>query len=124
MYTIQISYRTGNSFGSEDVVEDIGYSFETRKEARLVLSYIKEHYQMYKEINEWQPYPRKNKEFTRQAITSRHKDKPWYYSEYPEHSVRYLDRNISCFWCGYFETLYTAKIILEDTESDEDTYHA
>lgn len=125
MYGIEIYYRTGNSLGSEDMTEELGYSFETKEEARLFLSYIKEHYQMYKEINDWRPYSeRKNKEFTREAILERNKDKPWFYSDYPQQTIKYLDTHVSCFWTGYFETLYTAKVVLENTESDEDIFNA
>ena len=125
MYTIQIYYTTGNSFGSKEETDDIGYSFETKEEARIVLSYIKEHYKMYKELNEWQPYTqRNNKAITREAILNRYKDKIWFYSQYPDQAIKYLDRNISCFWTGYFETLHTATIILENKDSDEDCFHA
>lgn len=118
MYTIQIYYKTGNSFGSHDETDTIGYSFETREEARIVLSYIREHYTMYCDLE----YTYKK---VKDEIIKQNEYKPWFikdqYDGY-KYGIQYKDRRIDCFWCGYFESLYNAKIILENQESDEDSF--
>lgn len=118
MYTIEIYYQTGDSFGSNTRIETIGYSFETREEARLVLSYIKEHYTMYRDLeNDYKKI--------KNDIIKQYEDKPWFIKDKFDgykYGIQYKDRRIDCFWCGYFETLYNATIILENQESDEDSF--
>lgn len=113
-FTIKISYQTGNSFGSEDAVEDIGLTWENINQAEKALVCIKEHYQAYLEENKPSYY--KPEFFSEESI----KDKPWYNGGDFSGSWQYqimvekddgTKQNISPFWCGYFETLYEAEII-------------
>lgn len=123
MFTIEIYYTTGNSFGSHEETDYIGYSFDTREEARIVLTYIKEHYEMYEKLNEWGMYKQ------REERIKPYINKPWFIpiTEKDNHSfeygINYKDRRISCFWCGYFETLHYAKIVHESLEEDEDAFY-
>jgi hypothetical protein len=118
-YTIEIHYRTGNSFESHDETETIGCIWEDKEQARLALSYIKEHYEFYKEANAW----RSGK--TEKEMQKAVKNKPWVIElAYWEHGllvpVGDSTQRISAFWCGYFETLHGAKII--PIGDDEDSF--
>lgn len=122
MYTIEISYQTGDSFGSEDCLENIGWSFETKEEAQLVLLYIKENYIFNKELEEFNTYSNRN--LSTKTLHDKYKDKAWYYKYYTTNTIKYKDRQISAFWIGYFETLYYAKVIHEIKENNEDIFYA
>ncbi|MFA7287407.1 MAG: hypothetical protein WC055_00860 [Melioribacteraceae bacterium] len=103
MYTIEITYQTGDYFGSHEETDIVGYSWDSLDDAKESLKRIKEHYSYY------------------QAKNSRYRekvDKPNYYKD--DYSVVIVGNSkdkvesISAFWCGYFETLYEAKIIEEE----------
>lgn len=118
-YTIEIHYRTGDSFGSHDETDTVGCVWEDKEQARLALSYIKDHYEFYKEANAW----RSGK--TEKQMQKAVKDKPWVEKlEYWQHGlvlpVGNSTQRVSAFWCGYFETLHGAKII--GAEDDRDSY--
>lgn len=121
MYTILIKYQTGDSFNSTDTEDTIGYSFETREEARVVLGYIKEHYDLYKTKDSYMP-----RHVIENKINSCRK-KPWFNNKEDynwEYSIIYKDTIISCFWCGYFDILYSAHVILETEEdTDKDSFY-
>ena len=106
MYTIEITYRTGNSFGSHEEVDIVGYSWDSLDNAKESLKRIKEHYLYYRSKN------------------SRYKEKvnkPDHYKSDFSVTIMGNDKNkieeISAFLCGYFETLYEVKII-EDEDND------
>ena len=44
MYTIKAYYRTGDSFGSEDTSDMLGYSVSSLETAEKALQYLGEHY--------------------------------------------------------------------------------
>lgn len=122
MYTILVKYQSGDSFGTDEREEEIGYSFETREEARIVLGYIREHYEMYQDINGYiTPQIKENKLKT-------YRLRPWFNTDedsmYYEHTIKYKDRTISCYWCGYFDKLHSAHVILDSPEDDKDNYYA
>jgi hypothetical protein len=122
-YRINISYYTGNSFGSEDVEETLDPIWENLDIAKENLIRIKEHYQMYFDMNH--TWGRNNKP---DDILNKHRDKPWFVDEqgsmpqyYAEHTLNLKldngnDYRISAFWCGYFEGLYEAEIIADETD--------
>ena len=122
MYTILIDYQTGNSFNTFTETQTIGYSFDTIEKARLVLRYIKEQYRMYCEMKEWRPFSKRKGSSLEKDVINKYKDHPWFNSEYPTHSIKYLDRFIDSFWLGYFEILNSAKIVLDDINDDEDQF--
>lgn len=47
MYTIEIYYRTGNTFGSEDITERLELEWEDREKAEQALNDIVEHHTTY-----------------------------------------------------------------------------
>lgn len=117
-YTIEIHYQTGDSFGSHDETEEVGCVWEDKAQAQLALSYIKEHYELYKQMSGWDP---KVKEKDIHKIV---KTKPWADEkiEYWKYSMRLpvgdKTQDVSIFWCGYFETLHGAKIISVGDDAD------
>lgn len=113
-YTINISYQTGDSFGSEDCEETIEHVFSLDI-AKKNLQRIKEHYEFYQKI--------KNGRLSKKERDELLKSKPEFYNEkHPFCLELLLDDNgntisMVCFWIGYFERLYGAEIILvENTD--------
>ena len=51
MYTIEVNYKTGNSFCSHEETEEIGLVFKDTEQAKKALKALKEHYEFYKEFD-------------------------------------------------------------------------
>lgn len=127
MYTIEIHYRTGNSYGSEDCVEQIGLQWEDKALARKALQSIKENYELYQENENSFSRSRNRKEILKDVVR-----KTWYInaikSEWDERDPGFgicaaqMDngdwRNLPMFWLGYFETLHEAKVICVGDDED------
>jgi hypothetical protein len=144
-YRIKISYRTGNSFRSEDTEDTLEIGWNNLDIAKQNLQFIKEHYEMYKDLDAYTPKKSKeqwyelnqNKEwfvyekvlyYKDNAIDERHRFK------YNNEDLKYMPDNTMaqnciklkldngndfqmwCFWCGYFETLYSAEIEMDDSD--------
>lgn len=113
-YTILIKYQTGNSFGCEYTEDEVGYSWTDLNKAKGALCRIRDHYKAYQEDR--QSYRKDKKEYSSQ---------PWFTDEsYWQHSL-FVEKDdgspqqISAFWVGYFERLYSAEIIVEnDVDND------
>lgn len=117
-YKIKIYYQTGNSLNTYDEEEylDLSYNLDA---AKRNLKNIKEHYSFYNEINN----PKIRQEKSIQEILNEVKDKEWFVNENKFndnfHSINcmklFLDDDksfkIHCFWCGYFEKLYSVEIV-------------
>ena len=115
-YTIQIEFKTGNSFGSHVEDESIG-SFETLEEAKEFLKTLKEHHKFSLELGSLR---------THDAITkfkNKHSTESWYDSQDSDYSFMYKGRRQSAFYIGYFETLLEAKIIVLEKSIDPDWYY-
>lgn len=120
-YQIEISYRTGDSFGSEDVTRII-YDIEWKNLdiVRENLAYIQDHYNLYMLYHkDWNA----DKKQLKQALEESSKE-PWFAGEgkkynYWEHRINLKCDDgsfkiISTFWCGYFESLWDAEIIVKE----------
>lgn len=131
MYTIEVSYRTGNSFGSEDCEDTIGLCWEDKELAREALKVIQEHYKLYIEADSCNYMGFRDKSEIYAEVSTKEwfikaKEEPFCKkSEYDWHyfCVTKMDdgtyRNIPTnMWCGYFERLHSARVIC--TEADED----
>jgi len=95
MYDIEITYTTGNSFGSERLVEDLCNPVTSLDVAKENLKRIKEHYIKYEDS------PNTGGYYQLTLLTDG------------------KDRTISPFWIGYFETLHGARVIAEaDTDME------
>lgn len=106
MYNIKISYRTGDSFRSEDCERELEGTWKDLNIVAENLQRIKDHYDWYEE--EHDSYLRNaKKKFTKPSYTS---------DEYDAALNLKLDDGteyqIYAYWCGYFETLYSASVEL------------
>jgi hypothetical protein len=115
MYTIKVSYHTGDSFNTYDLERDVGLVWQNKELARKALRSIKEHYDAYeKGDNTYGENPKlvgniwydklDNKEYWAFNIACELDDGSY--------------RNIHCGWCGYFEALHSAEIILDGDDED------
>jgi membrane-bound lytic murein transglycosylase len=107
MYNIEITYQTGNSFGSHTEVGLIGACWEDITKAAEALKEIKRHNKYFsdKENIRWVNDFKFNKE----------------YDKISEYSIKLKDDNnndiiVQAFWRGYFERLISAKIIIDDPD--------
>lgn len=119
MYTIKINYQTGGSFSTEDTENIIGCAWESKKLARKGLQAIKDHYSIYKSrsFSDKRSYKEKDKEASKFD---------WYDKDYSEYNLLLeiddgTKQEISAFWLGYFEHLYSAEIVYEGDTEDKFT---
>lgn len=140
MYKIKYLYRTGDSFGSEDLEEYLDLTWENLDVAKKNLKAIKEHHTLYELVNN--QYNR-DKEWEAKVIKfwedCQHKD--WYVAPPDPRPVKklineYVYETTYCLklqadngkfmqihapWCGYFETLYGAEIVEESPDMKFET---
>lgn len=118
-FSIQIHYRTGDSFGNKDVTTEVG-SWKNLEAVKECLRRIKAHYRAYEEESDWNQ-PKKFDE-------SKFEKEPWFFNgewrDMWKYFVVLVDDEFnpierSAFWCGYFESLYEAKVIVEQAEDDD-----
>lgn len=134
MYTIEVRYKTGNSFNSETCVDNINLTFTTRKLARSALAVIKEHYQLISELESFD-----NRHVTYDETNRKNSKMAWHQKALAlDTNDRYTNdgdawksqvavqvsvdewRNLNVsMWTGYFETLYGARVISLDDDNDE-----
>lgn len=128
MWTIEMDYETGDSFRSERREgEQIGPVWETKQEAQLALAEIKEHYTYYQIINRMGWEYRNMPEYKRRDYEKKAKTKPWYAEM---HGCMLLQlkhsdgerKYCSAFWCGYFETLYEARVVAVNEPDSADVF--
>ena len=121
-YKIQYNYDTGDSFNHEpDNSETLEMVWENLDVAKKNLQRIKEHYSQYKELNSY------SLKKSREKILESSKDKDWFvegtgYSESENCIILYSDDGkpwqFWAPWCGYFESLNYAEIIIPEEEND------
>lgn len=116
MYSIEITYRTGGSFGSKVEIDLVGYTWNDINDAKIALSYIKDHYKLYQNVNDLGS----NYNEIEKLIKSS-ENKPWFDKDHWKYSLNIPGNSgetskIASFWLGYFETLILAKIVLDDEE--------
>ena len=129
-YRIKYSYRTGNSFGSSDEEAYLDLGWNNLKIAKKNLQAIREHYKLYEKFESH--YPRLTEEQRKEEVDKvKHNDwyagkqnfnpKSWDDCFYATHCIKLQADNggfmqISCPWCGYFETLHGAEIVEEESD--------
>ena len=110
MYKIKYDYRTGDSFHTEDSEGLLEYEWEDLAVAKEALRRIKEHYKWYESIeNPW----------------TDDVERPKWHNIKPGSQIRDMDHCLLNMptdngeevqfwppWCGYFETLYGAQIVM------------
>ncbi len=116
-YSILISYKTGDTFKSEDKESYVEGTWENLNIIKQNLKRIKEHYLWYSETqNHWK--------YSKKQYAELLKNKPDFVNDKYNWALNlFLDNGqeyqYSTFWCGQFEILYGAKIE-EVKEVDED----
>ena len=114
-YKIKVFYETGNSFNSYDVSEILDVEYTDLELAKESLKRIKEHYQWYE--YEDAPSYRRGEKVKRPKWWSCKTDSPS-----QKHCLINLptdsgkDFQMWAPWCGYFETLHGAKIMIDDVD--------
>lgn len=113
MFTIKITYTTGDSFNTHEGLTDlVGHIWEDANDAKYAGKLIKEHYEAYCDANGFRDI--KNPTGKEEWFSGKNlKDTLWQYSvRVPDGKDGYV--NLHAFWCGYFESL-------EDVELHIDT---
>jgi len=109
-YKIEISYRTGNSFNTDDCIDLIEYDWTDLDKAKESLKRIENHYKFYEEYSNM--YTKPKVKIPIGVVWD---------TELKQVSLELVDDNgkpfrYSSFWTGYFEELYEAKIKMLDEE--------
>lgn len=120
-YQIKYYAETGNSFGKEDYEDVLECTWEDLKVAKEALKRIKEHYKWYEAMGWYDSYS-----FRRAKGESRPEPPKWWRVKEPDksYSVNLINLPVDngnefqmhCPWCGYFDQLYSAEIIGEDSD--------
>jgi len=112
VYQIEYDYRTGSSFGSHNETDVLEFEWENIEIAAEALKRIHEHYK-------WYQYKEKGYNWLDEVPKPKwHKIKRESIHEDQEHNLINLPTDngeeVQFWppWCGYFETLYGAKIII------------
>lgn len=111
-YQIEVFYRTGDSYGSHDASTVLEMTWKDLDKAKDALKRIKEHYAWYQFKND--------PEYMRRPKAS---EPEWHKSEKYDAIVKVVLDNgkevkFSAPWCGYFETLISAKILSGDPDME------
>jgi len=111
MYKIKYNYKTGDSFHTEDREELLEYEWKDLGVAKEALRRIKEHYAWYESIeNSWIDDVERPGWHNIKLGSFIHKDQEQELINIPMDSgeeVQFWPP-----WCGYFETLYGAQIVM------------
>jgi len=117
-YRIKYAYQTGDSFHTEDNERLLEYEWEDLEVAKECLKRIREHYSWYESItNSWMDKVEKP---AWHNIT-----KGEFIDEHDVHNLINLPmdngKEIQFWppWCGYFETLHGASIVLDSPGTEE-----
>lgn len=128
-YKIKIFYSTGNSFGSEDVTDELELTWENLDVAKANIKRIQEHYICYNVDSS--SGGKKSHEYNNLSPEHKHmydmrEHQDWYYKgdrSYDNYHYSIIlkadngnDYQISTFWVGYFETLYEVEIIADKSD--------
>ena len=115
IYKIIINYRTGDSFNSYDTSDYLELEWKDLDVAKENLKIIKEHYEYYKAKNNYYKTTKEDK-----LRISDAESKEWFVKEYDFCLNLKTDKGtlmrMSSFWCGYFEELYSAEIVPEESD--------
>lgn len=129
-YSIEIDYRTGNSFGSHDEVESVEVFWKNLEDAKEALRRIRGHYEAvqefeeahYKDIDDLVDKYRNTDWFVDESYWQHVVKVPSFYStDTEEESTEDTEEpHIHAFWVGYFEDLHSAKIVTIQESTDEE----
>lgn len=112
-YTIEIQYQTGDSFGSHDETDRVGYSWIKIEQAEKALNDIEAHYKCYQDS---EGYHKKNTNCWKKAPWSTKGDgweNDWRHQVLVEDDEGNRTVKLDAFWTGYFERLHVASVVTE-----------
>ena len=121
MYTLELTYETGSSFGRNTEVNSLGHCWERLDLAKKAMKSIIEHKKLYEELDSYSFCTKR----TADEVFDEVKTKDWFVNatEYKhKRDWKYIIafemddgawRNCSPFWLGYFETLHKINIVME-----------
>lgn len=106
VYKIQVYYQTGDSFSSREEQDCLDHKWTNLEIAKENLERIKAH-------NEWYSW-----EHSSQIVESNFRKKPDFVNPNLDTSILLkmddgTEMYSSCFWCGYFENIHSAEIIID-----------
>ena len=117
MFKIKYHYRTGDSFSSRDEEETLEFDWTDLELAKEALQRIKEHYKWYESVNSsysFRPEPIDRPEWHKNELD----EKGLSETTIPHMLVLNMDdgKKVQFWapWCGYFEQLYGAEIVLSE----------
>jgi hypothetical protein len=126
MYKILLSYSTGDSFDTEDTSDYLELSWNDLDIAKQNLKRIGEHYRVYNLYDKMSnKYDLKYLDKKDIDLFESRKSKDWFVADKDSYTERYSlilktdagkDWKISAFWCGYFEHLQSAEIVLDKSD--------
>jgi hypothetical protein len=125
MYKIKYYYETCNSFGRQDDEGYLDLEWRDKSVAQDNLNRIREHYEYYRAIDSKSYFSRPEKEQAAKKAIEKAEGKDWLVPtekdyDFSHHQiVLYTDDGkpwqFWAPWCGYFESLYSAEIVQEDS---------
>lgn len=133
MYSIEVTYTTGNSFHSEEETTQIGLVWTNKELARKALKSLREHYELYYDQESYSSRNNIQDIRNKALITEWYKkgiesEKNKHYFNDPSYWHFYCGvemddgswRNLpTTIWCGYFQQLHNARIVVESSDEDE-----
>lgn len=131
-YKIKYEYQTGNSFGYEDTNGILELEWNDLNVAKANLKRIAAHTKMVKELDNLKWEVRMGKKDANDVF-DQYKNEDWFVNSkdysFPENCIiLYTDEGkpwqIWAPWCGYFENLYNAKIIVDVPEENDMEFYA
>lgn len=126
-YKIKYSYQTGDSFGNSDEEAILELEWENIDIAKANLKRIEEHYKYYQAKEKSQEFNASKwyKEECEYVVKVESEKPDWLVIDSNRllayHSIKlFTDEGkpwqFWCPWCGYFETLYGAEIIPDESD--------
>lgn len=132
-YKIKYEYQTGSSFGYEDTDGILELGWNDLTVAKANLKRIAAHTKMVKELDQKKWEVRLGKKDAKVDVFEPYKKEDWFvndksYGISENCIILYTDEGkpwqFWCPWCGYFETLYSAKIIVDVPEENDMEFYA
>jgi len=117
MFKIKYSYRTGDSFHSEDSEGILDFDWIDLQLAKQALQRIKEHYLWYESVTSYSrfnPNTLERPDWHVKELDENGLDKSTIQSMIVLQMDEGKQVQFWCPWCGYFETLYGAEIVLNE----------
>lgn len=115
-YEIKVCYSTGDSFHTEDTSTVLEMTWNSRDNAKLALQRIKEHWQWYECEHKHMSgtWNDKLKKYVKPH-------EPSWHIGLDDHSILLMldngnDVKFAAPWCGYFESLQSVEIILDESD--------